>query len=358
MSIVTNSGAAFIFHGGSGGLSASPNQNLFGDQTASYMGASVACAGDVNGDGYSDVLVGAPTAGAAYLVLGGPSPVSGSLSDADAKYPGPVSGDSAGWSVAGAGDINGDTYQDMIIGAPDYDAGAAFVVFGGTSLTSLKSLADADVEYTGVYAEDAAGHSVASAGDVNDDGYDDVLVGANWNDDVGTNTGAVYLVLGGESPSSVSLSVADAEYTGSGWYENAGFSVAGAGDVDGDGYDDVLVGAHWNDDGGSTTGAAYLVNAGEKATVDRKPQRLSSPQSNAGQPTRIPTGRPGRPVPPRDSSVGGSRQPGLGTLVLPAGRLTAGAQGSSAAKEKFERTKPHVNVVLDATKKAQLVRPK
>jgi len=97
---------------------------------------------------------------------------------------------------------------------------------------------------------------------VDGDGYDDILIGAYGNVDGGSQAGAAYLVLGGSSVASISLDSADAEFTGEASSDFAGYAVAGAGDVTNDGYDDILIGAIYNDDGGAGAGAAYLVFGG------------------------------------------------------------------------------------------------
>jgi hypothetical protein len=114
------------------------------------------------------------------------------------------------------------------------------------------------VEYEGAAAGDRAGDSVAGAGDADGDGYDDFLVGAKYNSDGGSYAGAAYPVFGSASPASASLST-EMKYRGEAARNYAGVSVAGAGDVDGDHYDDLLVGAYGNQDGGSDAGAAYLI---------------------------------------------------------------------------------------------------
>lgn len=242
-----------------------------GEENGDYAASSVAGAGDVDGDGYDDMLVGADynddagsSAGAAYLLLGGASPGSGSLSDA-LEFTGEAAGDHAGCSVAGAGDVDADGYADFLVGAYLNDdggtsAGAAYLVLGSTGLTS-GTLGDATAAYDGAAAGDEAGGSVAGAGDVDGDGADDLLVGADANDSGASGAGAAWLVFGSASPASLLLSDA-AQFAGEAADDSAGVGVAGAGDFDGDGRADVLIGADENDDGGTEAGAAYLVLGG------------------------------------------------------------------------------------------------
>ena len=232
--------------------------------------ARVGGAGDVNGDGFDDVLLGAwknddggVDAGAAYLVLGSATPWSGSASGADAEFTGEVAGDYAGHNVSIVGDVNSDGFDDILVGAPYNDdggtyAGAAYLLLGASAWTS-SSLAAADAEYRGIDGTDFAGYDVAPAGDFNDDGYDDFVIGAAQRQTGGASSGSAYLVLGGATVSSTTLSAAAAEFWGEGVSDVAGEAVAGGGDVDGDGFDDILVGAGQNDSGGADAGAAYLI---------------------------------------------------------------------------------------------------
>jgi hypothetical protein len=287
-------------------LSAAEGFIIQGDAARDLAGASVSSAGDVNGDGYDDLIVGATdgddggsNAGEAYVVFGTASgfgaDVSGrqvidltSLSAAEGFIiQGDAASDFAGRSVSSAGDVNGDGYDDLIVGATGGDdggsyAGEAYVVFGTASgfgvdvsgrqvidLTSLSAAQGFIIQ--GDAANDYAGWSVSSAGDVNGDGYDDLIVGARNGDDGGSYAGEAYVVFGsasgfGSNVSSrqvidlTSLTAAEGFIIqGDAAGDQAGYSVSGAGDVNGDGYDDLIVGANRGDDGGSVAGEAYVV---------------------------------------------------------------------------------------------------
>ena len=262
-----DAGAAYVVLGSAAPSSESLSSaiRLDGAATGDYAGVAGAGVGDTDGDGYDDLLVGAPhrrttvaNAGEVYLVLGSPSPAAAPLS-AGITYSGEIAGGTVGNFVSGAGDVNADGYDDMMVGAMSQGsvelyAGVAYLILGGPAATT-SSLASA-VRYDGMAEYEQAGRSVAAAGDIDGDGFDDVLVGAFGNGDAGTGAGAAYLILGSSSPTSTSLG-AEIEYTGANAGDEAGISVSGAGDVDGDGYPDMLVGA--DGVGGSATGAAYLL---------------------------------------------------------------------------------------------------
>ncbi|MBX3054721.1 MAG: FG-GAP repeat protein, partial [Caldilineaceae bacterium] len=249
----SSTGRAYLFSGGPSGLSASPAFTATGEGANNTFGSSVAGAGDVNGDGYADVIVGAfgynSYTGRAYAFHGGgdglrASPTFTATGEGTNNY--------FGASVAGAGDVNGDGYADVIVGAEGYSSytGRAYLFPGGPSGLSASPAFTAIGEAT----FDSFGWSVAGAGDVNGDGYADVIVGAIG---YGNYTGRTYLFHGG--PSGLSASPAFTA-TGEGTYNNFGASVAGAGDVNGDGYADVIVGAYGYDN--SNTGRAYLFPGG------------------------------------------------------------------------------------------------
>ena len=250
--------------------------SFLGEASADYSGRSVAFAGDVNGDGYDDILIGAYTnsegaglAGQTYLILGKASgwTMDIDLSNADASFLGEDWGDHSGHSVAGVGDVNWDGYDDILIGAPDNNeggtyAGQTYLILGKASGWTMDTdLSNADASFIGENAGDNSGWSVAGAGDVNYDGYDDILIGAFGNDEGGANAGQTYLILGGNIgwTMDIDLSNADASFIGENPGDYAGWSVAGAGDVNGDIYGDILIGAVGNDDNGQGAGQTYLM---------------------------------------------------------------------------------------------------
>ena len=220
----------------------------------------------------------AASAGEAYVIFGKASGFANidltTLAPADGFIiQGDAAGDQAGQSVASAGDVNGDGYDDIIIGAPYGDdggtsAGEAYVIFGkstGFANIDLSALAPADgFILQGSVAFDRAAESVSSAGDINGDGYDDMLVGALFGDDGGNTQGVTYVVFGKASGfATVDLSAltpADGfVISGESDLDISGDSVSPAGDVNGDGYDDILIGARGGDDGGTNSGEAYVI---------------------------------------------------------------------------------------------------
>jgi len=262
---------------------------LAGVAASDQSGFSVASAGDVNGDGYADMIVGARradpnglyNAGSSYVVFGKASGFSATLDlvtldgSTGFRLDGAAAGDVSGYSVASAGDVNGDGYDDLIVGARDADpngsnSGASYVVFGRASgFASSLALGTLDgttgFRLAGAAVSDYSGRSVASAGDVNGDGYADLIVGARYADPNGSNSGSSYVVFGKASGFAASLNLSGLDGTtgfrldGAAASDQSGFSVASAGDVNGDGYDDLIVGARFADPNGSNSGASYVV---------------------------------------------------------------------------------------------------
>ena len=264
----TAAGAAYVVYGSKRldeAVDLADEARLTGERTADYAGSAVSSAGDLNGDGLADVVVGARGAsiggsanGAAYLVYG---PVGDmGLGSADARLVGETSGAQAGYSVDGVGDVTGDGLDDVIIGAPyegyvASNAGAAYLVSGDVG--GALDLSVAEARMLGEGSGDYAGYSVAGAGDVNGDGYPDLLVGAFEEDSAGTDAGAAYLVHGPIS-GDIDLAAADAKLVGEAAGDHAGCSVDGAGDVNGDGVPDVVIGAYRHSGRKLNGGAGYV----------------------------------------------------------------------------------------------------
>jgi hypothetical protein len=293
----SNAGEAYVIYGVAGttrgtvdltGLAASDGFIIQGDAAIDQAGQSVSSAGDVNGDGIDDLIVGAiggddggSNAGEAYVIYGvagttrGTVDLTGLAASDGFIIQGDEAIDQAGYSVSSAGDVNGDGFDDLIVGAPNGDdggssAGEAYVIYGmaGTSRTTvdLTGLAASDgFVIQGDVAGDQAGRSVSSAGDVNGDGIDDLIVGAPVGDDGGTAAGEAYVIFGraGATRGTLDLSTLSPLdgfiIQGDAADDRAGFSVSSAGDVNGDGIDDLVVGAHFGDDGGSNAGEAYVI---------------------------------------------------------------------------------------------------
>lgn len=259
---------------------------IVGDASSQSLGRSVSAAGDVNGDGFADLIVGAylgnsggMSSGQAYVIFGKASgynsifALSTLTPSAGFMIQGDAAGDWAGLSVSGAGDVNGDGISDIVVGAPladrtGKDAGDVYVIFGkrtpfaNIDLTSL-SPNDGFVIH-GAAPGDNLGHSVSLAGDINGDHHADLIIGAPNNDAGGQNAGAAYVIFGHDGGFSAidlaNLSPADGVMIrGTGPDSDTGRSVSIAGDVNHDGFDDLLIGAPFSSSGGTASGAAYLV---------------------------------------------------------------------------------------------------
>ena len=261
---------------------------LHGGMGANGNGRSVSAAGDLNGDGIGDLIVGAfraspngSASGRSFVVFGTSAgftnPFDLSLLDGQNGFAlnGEAAGDGSGWSVSDAGDVNGDGIDDLIIGAPrlstgDAYAGRSYVVFGSDSgfadpfeLSALNG--QNGFVLNGEAAGDQAGFSVGGAGDINGDGIGDLVIGAPGADPNGDRSGRSYVVFGSDAgfTSEVDLSLLNGQsgfvLNGEASFDYSGTAVSAAGDINGDGIDDFVVGAPAASPNGSQSGRTYLV---------------------------------------------------------------------------------------------------
>jgi len=257
---------------------ADADAKLIGEVGEDYAGLVVAAAGDANGDGFGDFYVTAPgydggfsDVGATYL-MHGPVAEDTDLSFANVRYVGVGNGEESGASVANAGDFNGDGYDDALIGAPNAQEGGAYVgavylVTNDNVFEGSMDLDAAEVRWHGINGGDQVGYAVSTAGDQNGDGYSDVLIGAPGSDLGGSGSGAAFIVYGGtellcadgELCASISLEYADASLIGERGDDFAGGAVSGGGDIDDDGVPDVVIGARTEDSTDSDAGAASVM---------------------------------------------------------------------------------------------------
>ncbi|MCH8218223.1 MAG: FG-GAP repeat protein, partial [Planctomycetes bacterium] len=263
-------GRAFIFYGGST-MNGTADKTLQAPSPAGggNFGFAVALAGSVNGDDFSDVIVGCHQcdvgnkngAGEAFIFFGAAE--MDTTADKILQAPSPAAAEHFGYSVDGAGDVNADQYSDVIVGCFECDvsgterAGKAFLFFGGQSMdtTADKSYQDASPENTGHF-----GYAVATAGNVNGDNADDILIACSDCDvTIGNNEGKAFLYLSGELKNERVDKTAGADDTLNDFF---GFSVASA-DVNGDGDEDILIGCYRCDNGAtSDTGKVYVYYGG------------------------------------------------------------------------------------------------
>jgi|GEM_PF-2621317 len=260
-----------------------PNNASLADADASFLAESegdwaghrVSGAGDVNGDGLADFIVGAnyaefeetSFAGKGYLILGKSRDQFGkevSLSEADASWHGPGSRHDLGWNVADLGDIDNDGLSDILLSS----SRAIYYVLLGKNI-SLQTNQDvslaADVRITANNEFEDIGHDISKLGDINEDSYDDFIIGiSNANADSKAEGGVSYVFYGrGSWNDEMHVDDADIKFTGENEGDNSGFSCSGNGDINGDGLNDILISAVHNDDAGEDAGKVYMYSAQE-----------------------------------------------------------------------------------------------
>ncbi len=236
----SSTGKSYIYFGGTS-MNNIADVTISGEISANKFGVSVSTAGDVNGDGFSDVIIGADgnnsSTGKSYIFFGSTSLSSTiNASSANVKMSGEATNDLFGISVSIAGDVNGDGYSDVIVGAEGNNSstGKSYIFYGGSSMNNI-----ADIAISGKNSNDFFGHSVSNAGDMNSDGYSDFIIGAYWNDANGNKSGSAYLYTNSQT----GVDIPDNLFLGINDNDNFGRSVSDVGDVNNDGYDDFIVGA-------------------------------------------------------------------------------------------------------------------
>ena len=261
----SESGIAIGFYGSATGLPDEPDWEVFGATPDAFFGDEVQNIGDVDGDGYDDVLVGAyqwdgssGDEGKAWIYSGGPS----GLSTVSSWEREGAAGMSFGMGAAGIGDVNGDGIDDFAVGT--YFGNYVEVYYGrfflGPELTpDLVLNAPAGASGFGSVV------GVASAGDINADGFGDLLIGAQWTTNPDSAEGAIFVFLGSSSGlDTTPFFEAESDQAGA----ELGEAAAGGGDVNGDGFPDLLIGAPgWPTANGTGAGLLYSGGAGETGTA-------------------------------------------------------------------------------------------
>lgn len=250
-----NAGTIYIIYGQAERFISQPIKNfpsLTGTEDNARIGAVVVGLGDMNGDGYADAAIGASNrdsrSGGVYILYGQAEALASSIVSSLALFSGDHDYDYAGTAVAGAGDINADGLADLLVSAPKYnsserDTGIVYIVYGQASAYASEHIGTAaGATITGLTTSERIGQSLALT-DLNNDTFADIIIGASYNDDGGTNAGAIYLVYGDNNLVGDQTLADSVQLHGTNEADIAGLSLAAPGDLTGDGYNDVMVGA-------------------------------------------------------------------------------------------------------------------
>jgi len=255
----SNEGRVYVYHGTAGGPSSVPAWQAESDQVEGRFGTVVGPAGDVNGDGFADVLVGEPLRDAGQVDEGRVCVYLGSAAGLQATPAWVAEGNQAGarfgLAVAALGSVDGDAYADILVGAPLYDngqkdEGRVFLYRGSAAGLAAAPTWTAESNQVGA----RFGSAVGAAGDVNADGFADAIVGAFYHDNGQKDEGRAYVYRGSASGVLVQIWAAEGDQN----HARFGSAVATAGDVNGDGYADVAVAAALYDGGQQDEGRVFV----------------------------------------------------------------------------------------------------
>ena len=265
-----SSGSAYIYFGSATVADADLDTDgvaILGD-SAAYFGIDVASIGDSNGDGYDDLVVGAYGEETVYFLYGSSSAQSdwasiASSADMDGSLSMPSVG-GFGYTLNAVGDLNGDGMAELVVGAGDDES--AYLFYGSTTMFSgdldVSGLYDASFDDNGSDDESfVTAENQIAGGDFDGDGNDDLVLSDYWNDNGSYDAGRVFIFMGSSAGMSGDYEAEDADYklNGSNSSDKFGVAINSAGDVDNDGYEDLLVGAEGYDSGSSySNGAAAL----------------------------------------------------------------------------------------------------